>query len=165
MAKHKEKILAAAVCAAAIAADQISKFAVRGLMESRNGVELTLIPGMLSFINSFNQGIAFGMFQGIRVWFLLLPIAMAIFILFFYLKEGVKGRMLGAAGLGLMLGGAFGNLIDRVRLGYVFDFVEAYYKSYHWPTFNTADALIVIGFFLFAIVMFVGTGSEGIKSE
>jgi len=156
MKKHIDKLLCLLICAVAIGADQLAKSAVRAMMDARGGEDFVLIPGFLSIIKSFNQGVAFGMFQGIRVYFLLVPIGIAILILFFFLKEGMRGRVLSVIGLGLMLGGAFGNLIDRVRLGYVFDFILAYHGKYSWPTFNVADAFIVVGFFLFAIVMFLG---------
>ena len=154
MKRHGDKILAVAICVAAVALDQLSKFAVRGMMDAHDGGEIVLIRGALSIVNSFNQGVAFGMFQGIRAWLIFLPIAAAVFILFFYLKEETKGRMWSAAGLGMMLGGAFGNQIDRFRLGGVYDFIEMYYRSYHWPTYNVADIFIVAGFALFALTMF-----------
>ncbi|MFA6448002.1 MAG: signal peptidase II [bacterium] len=154
MRKHADKLLCLLICAVVVGLDQLAKSAVRAMMDARGGDDLVIIPGFLSIINSFNQGIAFGMFQGIRIYVLLIPIAAAVLILFFFLKEGMPGRWASVVGLGMMLGGAFGNMVDRLRFGHVYDFVKAYIGERQWPTFNVADCFIVIGFAVFAIVMF-----------
>ncbi len=160
MKRYADKIICMMICAAAIGIDQFTKSAVRALMESRQGEELVVIPGFLSLISSFNQGIAFGLFQGVRIYLLFIPVIVAIVILFFFIKENTQGKMVSVVGLGLMLGGAIGNLIDRIRIGQVFDFIEAYYGKMHWPTFNGADAFILIGFCLFAIAMLSGGAKD-----
>ena len=69
-------------------------------------------------------------------------------VLFYQLKPHEK---LSAIGLSLILGGAFGNIIDRIRFGYVVDFLDVYVKNHHWPVFNIADSAITIGAVLLGI--------------
>jgi signal peptidase II len=68
-------------------------------------------------------------------------------------------------GLGLILGGATGNLIDRARLGYVVDFLDLYWRNHHWPTFNVADVGITVGVFLLLIDMVVAPKEPGDASR
>ena len=71
-------------------------------------------------------------------------------ILFLYVKTPPKQRLLEFA-LALILGGAFGNIIDRIRIGKVIDFLDVYIKDLHWPAFNVADSAITVGICLFMI--------------
>jgi signal peptidase II len=158
--KHKDKLFCLLICVAAIVADQITKSAVRSMMDARGGQDLVLIPGFLSIIQSYNQGIAFGMFQGIRFYILFIPIMAAVFVLFFVVKEGMRDRWMSIIGLGMLLGGAIGNMVDRMRVGQVFDFIKAYHGNLQWPTFNVADSFILVGFVLFAFVMFRSGGPD-----
>lgn len=155
MEKIKEKLLFILIGAAALAADQVSKACIQSLMASRGDSEIFLIRGFLSIIHSFNTGIAFGMFKGLPSFYLYLPILLIVVMLAIFLRLG-RGRTVSLIGLGMMLGGALGNLVDRIRLGRVFDFIDVYVGNAHWPTFNAADAFIVIGVFLFAIAMLRG---------
>ena len=131
--------------------DQSSKaWAVRAL---RFGDERTIIPGFLDFIYTENRGIAFGQLQESgsfgRWFFVALAIAAALAVLFYFLRTpGNDDRVLGACAL--LLAGILGNLTDRARLGYVIDFIVLHAGSWHWPTFNVADASISIGALLLA---------------
>jgi signal peptidase II len=129
----------------AIALDQVTKaWALEALWPPySDGV--TLLP-VLNLRLGFNTGVTFGMFResaAEAVW-LLVAIKLAI--------VGVLGWWLWrtrlraeAIGLGLLIGGALGNVLDRVRQGAVTDFVDAHYGGWHWPTFNLADVAIVCG--------------------
>lgn len=130
--------------------DQASKaWAVRNL-RSR---DQTVIKGLLDFSYAENPGIAFGQLQeggafG-RWFFVVLAAAAAIAVLFYFLRTPRNDdRILGACAL--LLAGIVGNLTDRVRLGYVIDFILLHAGQYHWPTFNVADASISIGALLLA---------------
>ncbi len=114
------------------------------LYESKN-----IIPGFLDFTHIRNKGMAFGILSNTTwTW---IPFLLSIFasiafilILIFSLRTPVSQRRL-QMGLMLILGGAVGNLYDRFRYGFVTDFIEVFYKSYQWPTFNLADSAITIG--------------------
>jgi signal peptidase II len=131
--------------------DQSSKaWAVRAL---RSGDELTVIPGFFAFIYTENPGIAFGQLQGSgsfgRWFFVVLAIAAAVAVFIYFLRTPRNDdRVLGACAL--LLAGIVGNLTDRARLGYVIDFIVLHAGSWHWPTFNVADASISIGALLLA---------------
>jgi len=132
--------------------DQASKaWAVRVL---RSGDERTLISGFLDLVYTENRGIAFGQLQeggsfG-RWFFVILAMAAAIAVLYYFLRSSRNDdRTLGACAL--LLAGITGNLTDRVRLGYVIDFISLHAGSYHWPTFNVADASICVGAALLAL--------------
>jgi signal peptidase II len=131
--------------------DQASKaWAVRAL---RFGQTKTLINNLLVFEYAENSGIAFGRLQeggSFGRWLLIvLAIGAAISVLiYFFRTERSDDRVLGACAL--LLAGIVGNLTDRVRLGYVIDFILVHIGSYRWPNFNVADASICIGALLLA---------------
>ncbi len=109
----------------------------------------TVIQGLFDLTHTRNTGVAFGFFANSEsAWmpqFLTLVSAIAlIIILAFSLRNSSRNWKL-QWGLMLVLGGAAGNLYDRLLHGYVTDFIEVYYRSYHWPTFNMADTSISIG--------------------
>ncbi len=130
--------------------DQASKaWAVRRLrLEDR-----TIIRGFLDLVYAENRGIAFGQLQeggpfG-RWFFVVLAAAAAIAVLFYFLRTPRNDdRILGSCAL--LLAGILGNLTDRVRLGFVIDFIMLHAGQYHWPTFNVADASISFGALLLA---------------
>ena len=131
--------------------DQASKaWAVRAL---RFGDERTIVRGFLDLVYTENSGIAFGQLQeggafG-RWFFVMLAAAAAVAVLFYFLRTPRDDdRVLGACAL--LLAGIAGNLTDRARLGYVIDFIALHAGSWHWPTFNVADASISIGALLLA---------------
>ena len=133
--------------------DQSSKaWAVRRLRFD----DITVIGGLLDFTYAENPGIAFGQLQeggafG-RWFFAVLAAAAAIAVLFYFFRTTRNDdRILGACAL--LLAGIIGNLTDRVRLGYVIDFILVHAGSYHWPTFNVADASITCGALLLAYDM------------
>jgi signal peptidase II len=131
--------------------DQSTKaWAVRAL---RFGHDRTIINGFLDLIYAENNGIAFGQLQEggnfSRWFFVVLAIAAALAVFYYFVRTPRNDdRVLGACAL--LLAGILGNLTDRVRLGYVIDFISMHAGSYHWPTFNVADASISIGALLLA---------------
>ena len=130
--------------------DQASKaWAVRRVrFEDR-----TIVRGILDLAYAENRGIAFGQLQeggafG-RWFFVVLAGAAAIAVLFYFFSTPRNDdRILGACAL--LLAGILGNLTDRVRLGFVIDFIQLHVGQYHWPTFNVADASISFGALLLA---------------
>jgi signal peptidase II len=136
--------------------DQASKsWAVRTL----RFCDKTIIPGMLDLVYAENRGIAFGQLQDggdFGRWFfvILAGAAIAAVLVYFFRTVRSDDRILGACAL--LLAGIAGNLVDRVRLGFVIDFILAHAGSYHWPVFNIADASICAGAFLLAIDMIWG---------
>ena len=132
-------------------ADQASKaWAVKTL---RFGEDRVLIRGFLQLIYTENPGIAFGQLQeggSFGRWFFVVLASLAAIAVFYYFLRtpGNDDRLLGACAL--LLAGILGNLTDRVRLGFVVDFIVLHAGDYHWPTFNIADASITIGALLLA---------------
>jgi signal peptidase II len=131
--------------------DQSSKaWALRRL---RFAGDRTIVRGFLDFVYTENSGIAFGQLQESgsfgRWFFVVLAIAAAVAVFYYFLRTPRNDdRVLGACAL--LLAGIAGNLTDRARLGYVIDFIVVHAGSWHWPTFNVADASISIGALLLA---------------
>ncbi len=109
----------------------------------------TIIPGVFDLTHTRNTGVAFGLFANSDSpwvpYILTLTAATALIaILVYSLRHPVDNWKL-QLGLMLVLGGAAGNLYDRINYGYVIDFLDVFYGTYHWPTFNIADSSITIG--------------------
>jgi signal peptidase II len=151
-----------ALAGAILVADQITKWwALRSL---RFGVPVAVIDGVFSLTLVMNPGLAFGMLSGMPEslrWTVGLLSVGAIVVL-----AVLAARMLPTGGawtrvaLGLIFGGAAGNLIDRVRFGAVVDFLDFYWRGYHWPAFNVADSAISVGVTVLAIRMLVDTPAK-----
>jgi len=115
---------------------------------------IPVIQGFFDLVHVRNRGMAFGIMNNAEsssgMWLLLAMSSAAIVLLlvwFFRMKgEGVFFTL----SLSLILGGAVGNIIDRLRFGEVIDFLDVYVGSYHWPAFNVADAAITVGTFMIA---------------
>ena len=106
------------------------------------------MTSFLRFVHIHNSGAAFGMLanQGQWAqWFLTLTGLLVCLWIVWRLCHPRLGEALFEAGLALVLGGALGNLTDRLRFGYVVDFIDFYYRAWHWPAFNLADAVITLG--------------------
>ena len=132
------------ITVAVVIADQVTKyFALKHLMRS----EIAIAP-FLNFALAFNTGAAFSFLSDAGGWqnlfFVGVAAVVSIIILFMVRRLGANDIQVAVA-LMLVLGGAAGNVIDRVRYGYVVDFIDVYYRSWHWPTFNVADSAITIG--------------------
>jgi signal peptidase II len=134
----------APVAALALILDQVTKwFARDGLWQPPRRIEIT---GFLDLVPVENRGISFGLLQsegGAGVW---LISAFALIVaagLGFWMYRA--RRRWPALALGLIIGGALGNVIDRLRLGWVIDFLDFHVATWHWPAFNMADAAITVG--------------------
>lgn len=132
---------------AVLAADQASKFAVDRLMLP--GSSRVIIPGMLNLIHTSNPGVAFGLFADSdmpwRAPMLIVFSAAVIGLIVWMLVTGRAGGWPGRSGMTLILGGAVGNVLDRVLHHSVTDFIDFYIGTHHWYTFNLADSAIVVG--------------------
>jgi signal peptidase II len=137
----------ALLAAAVLAADQATKFAVDRVMPS--GSFRILIPGILNLVHTSNSGVAFGMLADSEVpWrapLLILFSVAVIGLIVWLLATGRAGGWPGQCGMTLILGGAAGNVLDRVVRRSVTDFIDFHVGSYHWYTFNVADSAIVLG--------------------
>lgn len=116
---------------------------------------ISVIDGFFNITYVRNTGVAFGIFSSISspVKSVLLSVftaCAAVVVVTYSVRSPVRNRLLQIA-LSLILGGALGNLYDRLAYGYVVDFLEFYAGSYHWPSFNVADAAISIGVGLLAL--------------
>jgi signal peptidase II len=147
--------------------DQVTKaWALRAL---RFGDDRAIIPGFFDLIYTENRGIAFGQLQDGgtlgRWFFVVLAITAALAVLYYFVRTPRNDdRVLGACAL--LLAGILGNLTDRVRLGHVIDFIALHAGSYHWPTFNVADASITIGALLLAYdLVFEGRKKADVRSQ
>jgi signal peptidase II len=114
---------------------------------------ITVIPGFFSITHILNPGGAFGFMSHQNLHFrnllFLLASSVAICFIYFFYKNVSKTQPFLASGLALIFGGAVGNLMDRIRLGKVVDFLDFYIGSHHWPAFNVADSAITVGIAVF----------------
>jgi signal peptidase II len=141
-------LIIAVVAALIFALDRVTKTLVQTRMFS--GESIPLIPGLVRITYIRNAGAAFGLLQHQTLFFIAVTIAVVILIIT-YGRRASHGQPLLAIALGLQLGGALGNLVDRLRVGTVVDFIDFYRV---WPfIFNVADAAIVIGGLLFAWIL------------
>jgi len=147
--------------ALAIVLDQISKQIVNAQLVIHHSV--AIFPGF-NFTLIYNEGAAFSFLSNAGGWqrwfFTALSIVISI-VLFIWLKKLDHSKRLLAAGLAFILGGAIGNLIDRVVYGHVIDFIDVYYKNHHWPAFNLADSAITLGAGLLILDMFLERKTHG----
>ena len=139
------------VAAVAIALDQASKaYVVAHLARGESWMPVDFIAQVFRFTHVRNSGAAFGMFSGRGQVFLVIAAVIVLVILYFY-RQLPRETWLVRTALGLQLGGALGNVIDRLRLDYaVIDFFHVRY----FPVFNVADICIVVGVGLLALAMF-----------
>ena len=144
------------IIAAVLAADQATKHAIEKYTTA--DYLHVVIPGVLNFIHTHNPGVAFSLFADSHspaVRFMLLAFSIAVIIFLFWLlaAERAGGRM-GQVGMAMILGGALGNVFDRLTERGVTDFIDLHIQSHHWPTFNVADSAIVIGAALVLLELF-----------
>lgn len=145
--------LALAVGAGVLVLDQVTKLVVLDRLSP--GTPVSVVDGFLALTYVMNPGLAFGVLGSVPhgwrwvVALLSLGALCALAFLTFRLLPG--GGSTAALALGLIFGGAVGNLIDRWRFGAVVDFIDVYWRAYHWPAFNVADSAISIGVALLAL--------------
>jgi signal peptidase II len=138
----------AAVALSALGADQLTKAIVTSRLDLNDEVH---ILGPFSIHHVTNSGIAFGLFASATSIVIFLTSLAVTWMLYFFARSGSRHPVLPVA-LGLVIGGSVSNLVDRVRLGHVTDFLDLRY----WPAFNLADSFIVIGVGILFLALVVG---------
>jgi signal peptidase II len=138
------------LAAGVLVLDQVTKAVVSTTLKM--GESHPVIPGFFNLTRVHNTGAAFGLLAGqaspLRTGFFLVVSLVAMGVVLWMLYRLPPGQEVELVALSLILGGALGNVFDRVRLGEVVDFIDVYYRSYHWPAFNVADSAISIGVIL-----------------
>lgn len=143
--KKNPSVLIGLVCLGILSLDQFSKFLVYKLLTA--GQSIPLIPGILNLTFVRNTGAAFGILRNFTFIFIFAAIFIIIYIGYLiFTKQHLK---VNPYMLGIFLGGSIGNLIDRLRFGYVVDFIDIHI----WPVFNIADSAITISVCWFLILM------------
>ena len=134
-----------------VVADQLSKIWIRFNLPLGQSLPET---GFFRLTHIYNTGAAFGLFQGqlfpLTIVALVSVVVLSLYALFIHQRFPFLDNRLGKSALGLVLGGTLGNLIDRLRFGYVTDFIDVGI----WPTFNIADSAVVTGVIIFAYSLF-----------
>ena len=141
--------------------DQITKAMIRGSLAVHESV--TVIPGFFDLTHVRNTGAAFGFLNSVDFPFKTVVIAVvaigALIGMAIYTKGLVSEQLLARLGLSLIIGGAAGNLIDRLTVGSVVDFVDVYWRDWHFWAFNVADSAISVGVVVMILDM-IGVGSR-----
>ena len=149
-------LIAGIVAVAVMLLDQYTKHLILQHVPLHHSLEV--IESYVTILHTRNKGIAFGILSGqvsAAQTIVLVLTSLAAIAFIFYLLRGLGSPFLYATvTLALILGGAIGNLIDRIRLGEVIDFIDLHWHSHHWPAFNVADSAISVGMVLLVIGMF-----------
>ena len=143
--KHVSMLRYLSISLLVIIADQLTKWLANTQLEYHKAV--TVLPYFEWFL-SYNPGAAFSFLSdagGWQRWFFTVLAVVISIVLFVWIKKLNDNEKLTAIALSLILGGAIGNLIDRVLYGYVIDFIQVWLGSYPWPAFNIADSAISVG--------------------
>lgn len=159
---RSKNLLFLAVAATVVLADQLTKAWILGNLRLHDG--FSVVDGLFNIVHARNPGAAFGFLAHAAPWFrsvffLAVTIA-AIGLILHYLRQTRDGNLPLVLALALILAGAVGNLIDRVRFGEVVDFLDFYIGSAHWPAFNVADTAISCGAALLGIVLIAKRGGQ-----
>ena len=143
-----------------IVADQVAKEWVRENLMANN-VFMDAIPGLIHFVYVENRGAAFGILEGATAYFIVSAIIVTVIATWFILSSGGRNTPELIA-LSLIVGGAIGNVIDRIRDGFVTDFIA--FSFFDFPVFNIADVAVTIGAALFILTLFLRLG-RGVPDE
>ena len=161
MSKQANALIWLLLSAFVIVADQISKLLVLEHFQLHEA--LPIIPGLLNLTLAFNEGAAFSFLSdagGWQRWFFTVLAIVVGTILIVWLKRTTRTDWRTALPLSLVVGGAVGNVIDRIRLGHVVDFIDVHYGTWSFPAFNVADSAISVG-----AVLLLAFGLFGSKSQ
>lgn len=137
--------------------DQVTKVIADKTLEMHEYIPV--IPGFFNFTLAYNEGAAFSFLSeagGWQRWFFTALALIVSIILIVWLKRLPNNDRWSAIALACIIGGAIGNLIDRMIYGHVIDFIDWYYKGFHWPAFNIADSAIFIGAALLILASLFG---------
>lgn len=135
-----------------IFADQMSKYAAIKFLKDKR--PLNIIDNFFQLNYVENRGAAFGILEHKRLFFVIITLLILAFLLFYLIKNHTILSIYTKLSLSMLIGGAAGNLIDRIRFGYVVDFISFKLKGiYNFPVFNLADTFIVISTFLIVFII------------
>lgn len=150
---------------AVVVADQMTKYLIRQALPVHES--MTVVPGFVDFTHVRNTGAAFGMLNDLHFPFKTAVVGIvasaALFAVAVYSRTLSHGQLVARIGLALIIGGAAGNLIDRLAIGSVVDFVDVYWKDWHFWVFNVADSAITVGVTLMILDM-LWTGTHVSKT-
>ncbi|ADU30831.1 signal peptidase II [Evansella cellulosilytica] len=141
-----------------IIVDQLTKLLVISNMELRQSIPI--IEGFLYLTSHRNPGAAFGILPG-QMWLFYIVTAIVVGFIIYYIQTKVENNKWLGISLGLILGGAIGNFIDRVIYGEVVDFIDVFIFSYNYPIFNVADCALVIGFIFVIFIIYLEDKKQG----
>lgn len=137
-------LLGLSIALAALLLDQLSKYYV--LHEVLGEMSAIAYTSFFNLVRAWNTGVSFSMFNDYgSLGTIMLSVVASGIVLFLLIWLKDEENSLSQVALGLVIGGAVGNIIDRVRLGAVFDFLDFHVAGHHWPAFNLADSFICIG--------------------
>ncbi|WP_041582388.1 signal peptidase II [Salisediminibacterium selenitireducens] len=146
------------IAVAVIAIDQLTKYIV--VIQMEQGQSIELISGFLYLTSHRNAGAAFGILQGQMWLFYIATVIVVGVIVYMIITQAKESRFFGIS-LGLVLGGAIGNFIDRLLEGEVVDFIDVFIFTYNFPIFNVADSALVIGVGLMMIYFILEEKRQG----
>lgn len=155
---HGMKMIYYVIALFVIAIDQISKWLIVKNMEL--GTSIPIIDNVLYITSHRNRGAAWGILENKMWFFYIITVVFVVFIVMYMKKYAKTDKLLGIS-LGLILGGAIGNFIDRVFRQEVVDFIHVYIFSYNYPVFNIADSALCIG----VVLIIIQTLLEGKKTK
>jgi len=137
--------LVALIAGAGVLLDQLSKYYIDSTFELYQSI--TVLENFFHITYIRNRGAAFGILSdnALRLPFFITVSLIAIVGIIWYLRQIRTDQVLSQLALGLILSGAIGNLIDRIRFGEVIDFIDVHWYDHHWPAFNVADSAICVG--------------------
>ncbi|MGA8048940.1 MAG: signal peptidase II [Burkholderiales bacterium] len=146
------------LAAGIVVADQLSKWAILASFAPGERLRLT---GYFNLVLAYNKGAAFSFLAAAPGWQtpLFVGVALIAVVVVSALLLRSRGRRLFCAGLALILGGAVGNVVDRLRFGHVVDFLDFHALGWHWPAFNVADSAITVGAALLIMESFMQRNS------
>jgi signal peptidase II len=151
---RRDTLVLPAIAALVLLIDQVSKHSVTAWLEE--GQSWDIAPWLVPFFrvtHVTNTGGAFGLFPRFGDFFIVIATVVIVAIVLYYYRLP-DGQCLVRIALGLQVGGAFGNLVDRLRQGFVVDFIDlSFWPLHNWPVFNLADSSIVAGVTLLALLM------------
>ena len=152
-AERRPVLVIAVIAVVVVVLDQLTKLVV--LDRLAPGAPVTVVPGLVALTLVMNPGLAFGLLAGVPPGWRWIVVPLSLLALLVLLRVALRilptGGWRERSAIGLVFGGAVGNLIDRARFGAVVDFVDVHFRGYHWPAFNVADSAITIGVAMLAL--------------
>ncbi|HUN42925.1 MAG TPA: signal peptidase II [Acetobacteraceae bacterium] len=161
MARRTRVTLGLGLAVLVLVLDQVSKALVLHSPALQDGGSVTVVPGILNAVFTWNLGITFGMFRYSFAWIVLIPVALAVIVaLIVWLAKAEHVRV--SCAVGAILGGAAGNVIDRIRYGKVVDFLHLHLGAFDpFPyIFNVGDSAIVLGVAILLLDMALSSGKR-----